>query len=72
MLEQLAVEPHGWQVRGEIALDLDVRLPGRGTEEVHKVFDQESHISRLQLEVFEPSETEEIVGNVEEVLAFGL
>src|SRR5205814_6386232 len=66
------VEGDVWQVRGQVAFDLDVRLPGRRTEEVYHLLNDRNEIGRLDLQILDPGEAQEIVRDFDQTLAFAL
>ncbi len=72
MLEHVAVEQDGRQVRGEIALDVDLVRLGRRAEEDHKILDEGGEIGRLQVQVRDAGEAEEIVGDIHQAPALFL
>src|SRR5262249_18500936 len=72
LFEQLSVEANGREIRREIALDIDMALPGRGGKEVNQLFDHFAQGAGLGVEILHAGKAKKIVGNIDQVVAFGL
>ena len=72
LFEQVAIQVHGRQVRGEVALDVDVVLARAGCEEIDDFLDDFNQLGWLQVQVFSAREAKEVIRDLHQPLALML